>query len=380
MYTKPPSFELPSSIKFLEESATPNKEPLSLLLQRINQEQLTVGRVGLLSDVSDSGGDPYIVTYTTETIIDWETAFFSGVEKLTYVCLDETGFQRGEEGWVLVNSYRVLRLEDGVYQTAITEDLKSKDMEWITPTAKGKSLSEIPFVFVNTIDLSTSPPQPPLIDLSNISISIYKQSADYNQSLFYQAQPTLVRTGAEGMDPNDKNTGRTGAGALVDLPTGGTLAFVEVAGAGLSEMRTSLDSLKAQASVFSSAFLKDGGANASGEALKVRLESASATLKNIALTAAMGLEQALEYCLIFAGGTGIIDVSPNLDFSSNQLMASELKVLTEAKNAGAPISDAQIHRYLQTMDFTDLSFTQAMDEIDKEKKELAREKGTPEIE
>ena len=368
MYSKPPSFELPNSIKYLLDSSTPEQEPLHLLMQRMNQEQIVVGRVGLLVDVPESGGNPYIVTYSAETIIDWSTEFIGGEQKVTYICLDESGYQRTPNGWETVQSFRLLRLEDGIYQTVVTDEIGSEDLEWVTPKAKGKSLTEIPFTFVNSIDLSSSPSIPPMVDLANMSISVYRQSADYNQSLFYQAQPTLVRTGAEGMDPNDKNSARTGAGALVDLPTGGTLSYVEVAGAGLEEMRIALDTNKAQASVFTSAFLKDSGSNSSGEALKVRLESASATLKNIALTGAYGLENALRFCVMFAGSTGNVAIKPNLDFVSEQLVAAELKSLIEAKNEGAPISDAQIHRYLQSVDFTDLSFEEAQKEIATEDK------------
>lgn len=367
MYSKAPSFEVPSSISYLTDTATPHNEPLHMLMQRMNQEQLYVGRVGLFVDVDVDGGNPYISTYFAETIIDWDTEFSGGLEKLTYVCLDETGYVRTENGWKIEQSFRLLRMNEGVYQTAVTTSLTNEAMEWSTPLAKGKPLSEIPFTFVNSIDLSTSPSIPPLIDLANLSVAIYRASADYNQCLFYQAQPTLVRTGAEGMDPSDKNSAYTGAGALVDLPTGGTLAYVEVSGAGLSEMRTSLEINKAKAAIFTSAFLKDGGANTSGEALKVRLEAASATLKNIALTGAVGMESALQHCLLFAGGTGIVDVQPNLDFQRDQLVASELNQLQSAKNAGAPISDQQIHRYLQSVDFTDNTFDAIQAEIAGEK-------------
>lgn len=372
MYGKDPSFELPSSISHLIDNATPENEPLRLFMQRVNQEQLFVGRIGILVDVDTKGGNPYLSTYSAETILDWDTILEDGKKKLSYLCLDETGWVRTEKGWKLLQSFRLLRLFEGVYQTTVVDSLKTAPTDWFSPVAKGKLLTEIPFTFINTIDICTSPPQPPLIDLANMSISIYRASADYQQSLFYQAQPTLVRTGAEGMDPSDKNMAHTGAGALVDLPTGGTLSYVEVTGAGLSEMRTALDTNKAKASVFTSDFLRTGGANTSGEALKVRLEAAAATLKNIALTGAYGLENALRHALLFAGGTGLVSVEPNLDFQRDQLVASELKALVEAKNAGAPISDMQIHRYLQSVDFTDLDYDTAIEEIALEKPQVTQ--------
>ena len=51
MHHKPPVIELPPQMESMLESATQDNESLSMLLRRINEEQLTTGRLGLLADL-----------------------------------------------------------------------------------------------------------------------------------------------------------------------------------------------------------------------------------------------------------------------------------------------------------------------------------------
>ena len=368
MYSKSPTFNLPSGLKYLEGTATSEKEPLSLLLQRINKEQLNVGRIGLLVDAPKTSGLPYIAKYRAETILDWDISYGSGYAELTYLCLDESGPIRTSDGkWENTNSYRLLRIIDGIYQVAVVADI-GDEPEWEVPTANGKPLTVIPFTFINLVDLSTTPDVPPLLFVANMSVSIYKQSADQKQGIFHSAQATTVRVGAEPETKEDGKGNRLGAGALVDVPMGGDLKYMETSGAGLAEMRLAIDSDKAQVSVFSSSFAQDLGANASGNSIRLRLEAINSVLKNIATTGAYGLERALEHCSLFVGSNSVATVTPNLDFSSEQLLASELKILIEAKVAGAPITDKQIHSHLVDKGWTNLSFEEVLKELELETK------------
>ena len=51
LHLKEPTIELPPELEFIRLNATLHGESLSMLLRRINEEQLVTGRVGLLLDL-----------------------------------------------------------------------------------------------------------------------------------------------------------------------------------------------------------------------------------------------------------------------------------------------------------------------------------------
>ena len=96
MHHKPPTIELPERMEILRERATRRNESLIMLLRRINEEQLTVGRLGLLIDIEEFEGtaQPYIATYCTEDIVNWheqdDNTDTVSEQKLRMVVLRET--------------------------------------------------------------------------------------------------------------------------------------------------------------------------------------------------------------------------------------------------------------------------------------------------
>ncbi len=58
MHHKPATIELPESMEILRDNATMRNESLQMLLRRINEEQLALGRVGLLGGFSQASSWP----------------------------------------------------------------------------------------------------------------------------------------------------------------------------------------------------------------------------------------------------------------------------------------------------------------------------------
>ncbi len=383
MHREPAIIELPKKLAGLHKDASLEGETLQALLRRINEQQLLIGRFGLLIDVPIGGtitALPRIATYAAENIINWDhAAAGTNSRLLNFVVLDEGGFIREGLDWSWQPSFRVLWQDElGNYVTATTDNLdqleKTSDLEATVPRHAGKPLTRLPFVLLGPNDVTAQPDRPPLLKLANLALAIYRGEADYRQSLFMQGQDTLVVIGAE----NDGAQMRVGAGAMINLPQQADAKFIGVSSTGLAEQRAALENDRRMASQLGVALYDDSGRSAeSGEALKIRMASKAASLVSIAKTGAEALEQSLKLIAEWVGADpDEVSVTPNLAFAEGDLQAREIVDLMQSKAMGAPISSQTIHRNLRRRDITDLSFDQEIDNLGDE--EVSAEKNVAE--
>jgi len=381
MHREAPIIEVPKRLEPMLEKATDNGEPLKLLLRKINEQQLIYGRLGLLLEVPDglTAGEaiPFIVPYKALRTINWDAGSTTdGRQRLQFVVLDESKYEiKNTFEWELKNTYRLLSVmgdgteanPPGVYQAALVREDEGNQVNFITPSIGGNTLDQIPFVFVNASDLVPEPSNPPLMGISNLALTIYRGEADYRQALFQTAQETLVIIGREEQTDSDGET-RVGAGAVLDLPVGGDAKYVGVSAAGLDQMAKALEADRLAAQAKGTRLLQDvEGNQQSGEALRIRVAASTATLTSIAVAGATGLEAILKLAAVWVGANpDEVKVTPNLDFSEDELSGKELLDFMSAKNLGAPISLESIHRLLKQRDLTDKEFEEELELINNE--------------
>jgi hypothetical protein len=360
-------------------------EPLDVLLRRINEEQLVTGRLGLLVDLpanpDPANPMPYIALYVAEAGRNWDDGQIdNGDADLNLVVLDESGYRRKDFDWVALTKYRVLdlfragdnkaarSLATPVYRSGAfevegggTPNYVESDME--TPMIRGKTLEEIPFVFVNSKDITSSPDEPPLMGLARLTLAIYRGEGDYRQNLFQQGQDTLVITGdrKKVADLNEVGTDeplRTGAGSVIELEVGGTAEYIGVNSQGLAEQRNSLENDRARADAKSGSLATDSASTQeSGKAKQTRIAAQTATLKQIALTGAAGLEWLLKAAARWIGADETqVKVTPNLEFGEITLVPKDIVDAMTAKSMGAPLSEESIHALATDMGLTKLDF------------------------
>lgn len=389
MWNKPPVIELPKALEPMRDKATVQGESLEQLLRRINEQQLVRGRLGLLADFPEKPTTeqitPYLALYEAEAIINWDDGIREeiGYDRLNLVVLDETNEERNEDfGWQRVEKYRVLTLgkiadrnEEGehTYMAGITQGTSYDESAMIEPSYKGKKLNKLPFSFINSKDIVTQPDDPPLLGLANLSMAIYRGEADYRQTLFMQGQDTLVVIGG------DKDARyRVGAGTSINVKQGGDAKYIGVDSKGLTEMREALENDKqlAQQKAGKLADMKSGQRQ-SGEALKTRLGAQTATLNQIALAGAAGLEAVLKVAAEWVGANpDEVKVIPNLEFDTLLMTAQELVQMVSAKNMGAPISIETIHDNMVARGLTKKTYDEEMEAINEEEPLMAGGPGT----
>jgi len=392
LHRKPAVIVMPEGMEPLRKRITSKGEGLDQLLRRINELQLRDGRLGLLVDLPEGetrGTMPYVAVYEALAIRNWDDGDDTlGHKAFNFVRLDESKYvmDHSSKEWHWKIIYRDLLLGTGAtdeqentgakYHQVLQEVSGSDDaaqesvIAEVTPMYNGKAMEAIPFVFCNAMDLVAEPDRPPLLTLANNALSIYQGEADYRQSLFMQGQDTLVvKGGVQNTNQvDDKAPVRVGAGARIDVPPDGDAKYVGVNSQGLPEQRKALEADHKDAQARSGSLTSSESASQeSGDALRIRTTTKTASLVGIAITGAAALEQVLRYIAEWMGfDPNEVTVSPNIDFSKTMMIGQDFVQVMTAKNLGAPISAESVHNWLADNSMTTLSFEDEMKRIQEE--------------
>ena len=362
-----PKIQIPERMNYLLEKATVDGEPLLMLLRKINEEQLVPGRVGLLVDLplnpDPANPQPFITMYSAESLRNWDSGeAVQGINELSMAVLDESCNVREQFDWTWKERYRVLQLINGLYVQALFEGDTYVEADMKPCMLRGKTLDKIPFVIINSKDLIAEPDVPPLLGLGRACLSIYRTEADYRQNLHMQGQDTLVTVG--GLRQNALVEGvaedsvRVGAGSRIDVEMGGDAKFIGVSSTGLSEQRNCLENDRKRAESKAGQLVGNQSIkNESGSAMLARLAAQTASLMQISLTAAEGLQSALRYIAEWMGeDPSKVKVEANTEFTAAANNAQELVYLMTARNLGAPISMESIHANMKELGYTQMEF------------------------
>jgi hypothetical protein len=389
---KPAVIELPTQLEPLRDHCTLTGESLLDVLRNIHAEQFITGRVGLLADMPEfpdpANPMPHLATYIAESIINWDDAIDKeGDVTLNLVVLNESGHTRDADfTWREFKKFRVLQLgtladneAKAVYKMGVFDnkggDLSYSEDLMRPPMLRGATLEEIPFVFINTRDLHATPDLAPLMGLGRQVLTIYRGEADYRQNLFMQGQDTLVVTGDLKKSPEtgEEEALRVGAGSMINIEMGGSAEYVGVSGQGLAEQGKALEADRKRAEVRAGQLIPAKNQQESGDALKTRVTAQTASLKQIALTSAKGLETELKIIARWMGADPEkVKVQANLEFGDFAIEAGDIVDLMSARTAGAPLSKQSIHNLMVKRGYTTMTYEEEMDLIGEEDAQMPR--------
>ena len=207
--------------------------------QRVLSEVLQTGRCGLLSDATSMdegerarrlsvgeaekrGHRAMIVAYTAEQILTWE---YAGRQLSRLVLLEQhvdyTGGEVNE-----VQQLRELVMRDGRCVVNLWRQLEGKTYHLVS--TKETSFGRIPFQFVGATNNDATPDLPPLLDLANLNLAHYRNSADFEESAFLLGQPQMVLTGVNEEWIEKVGAIHIGARAALPLPQGADAKLLQV--------------------------------------------------------------------------------------------------------------------------------------------------------
>jgi len=332
MTRKPPIIDKPDDLTPFFDDATGSRYSFYEVFRDATNELLMVGRYGLLIDWPAEGGQPYLSTYVTENILNW----FVKNDVLVGVVLREyymTSDPRDQFSQIETVRYRHLQLINGIYYQSVYDDKLALYTPPHAVLVRGSPLTEIPFYIVNPNGISVDPVKPPILDIVDINLSMYINSADLEHGRHFTALPTPVVTGA----PSDSVL-KIGSQTAWIIPNEKAKAYyLEFLGSGLNTLENAIKEKTSHMAQFS-ARLMDTSTRGSeaAETVKLRHSSEATTLTGVAVALENVFNKIYKSIAKYIGlDENSVNISLNKDFLSTQLSAAELRELTKAYLEGA---------------------------------------------
>jgi len=233
-FKKDPLVAVIEKLSCLKDDADGAGSSIYQLAQSSLESVLEVGRHGLYVDYNSDSKLPYIFQYRAEDIINWRTARINGRTMLTLVVLRETVEEEDGFGFKDAVQYRVLAIEDGhficrVYRKAAGQSVFQIDSEYIPERAGNGAWEEIPFTFIGAQNNDHTIDEAPLLGLAKINLGHYRNSADYEDSVFFcgQVQPYLGGLDTTWRDHLEKTGVIVGSRSPVMLPKDGFFGYAQ---------------------------------------------------------------------------------------------------------------------------------------------------------
>jgi len=350
-----PIINVPDKLEPMIAATTSDATPINVMIDEIIREVLSLGRYGMLLDFPEFAtvaDVPYITTYMAEDIVNWEQEIVAGRKALTMVFLkdevevDET---TGDE----TTCYIECALVDGVYTVSRWKDAKEGmiKIDEVVPRVKGKSLGYIPFVFVNPYDNRPTVEKPPFLDLVNVNMAHYRNSADYEHALFYTAQPTPWYSGTV----TDEMRPRTiGPSTIWALGPDGKAGMLEFSGAGISAQRQAMEDKEGNMAALGARMIAEFmNRNESTDTARMRGRSETSLMLSVVNMAEHALNRLFYWAADWTGADpSKVDIKLNKDFYDSRMAAGDLSELVKAWQAGA-ISRTTLHENLQRGEIVD---------------------------
>jgi len=292
----------------------------------IAREVMVTNRIGILVDYSEVQKRPYLTAYKVENIINWQTANIDGIVKLSMVMLEgEIGQPKADDPYTLetVKIWKELYLnEAGVYMTRdwkkISAQTGGAQFELVAesiPVIDGAVFDYIPFYLCTSDGIVTEISESALIDLVDVNLGHYINSADYENMLHWTGARTII---AKGWD--EKKDFPIGGCAV--LPESGDVSFLEASSD--SALQEAMKRKEEQMSIIASSFITGKGRYvASAETATKTSQGEYATLADISNALSVCMTTIMALFNEWAGSQEEVSIQFNTEFEEVTLDPQE---------------------------------------------------------
>lgn len=375
-FEKWPEIELPAGIEYALEDCTGTGLSLVQHAQASLAEVLKTGRAGLLADYPPVMGDVSVALvnegvarstltlYRAEDVINWQTEQRGGKVVLTLVVLSETYEKRDAFKVESAKQYRVLRLTDR-YVVEIWRKVRNETTgkdEWTLvesydPTfGNGAAVGEIPFTFIGSQNNDWRVDPSPLHDLAVLNLAHYRNSADYEDSVFFTGQPQFWIAGLteEWRDHLQKQGVYVGSRTILPLPVQGSAGILQAAPNSLA--REAMQDKEAQMAALGARLLTVGGVAKTATQTDSEDTSAHSVLSLACDNVSDAYRRALGWFAAFANVTGEVEFDIPTQFARRRVDPAELSALI-ALVQGGHMPQADLWNRLRTVGLIDATKT-----------------------
>jgi len=334
-------------------------------------EVLQKGRVGILVDYPQTTAQATladmqsgrirstVALYEAEDIVNWRTEKVGANHVLSLVVLKECAQQVTEDGFGTqeVDQYRVLRLAGGVYVIELYQ-FSDKTQTWdmiaqnIPLNSSGMAWTQIPFTFIGSVSNSTACDPAPLYDLATLNLAHYRNSADYEDSVYMTGQPQAWISGLsnEWRDWLQDKGVYIGARAAMLLPENGNFGIAQAAPNTLA--KEAMDAKERQMLAIGARLITPGSAVKTATEAQAENESEHSVVSLIAANVSEAYTLALEWMGEWMGVSGQMEYTIHVEAAKFSVDGVMLGALVSANQAGK-LPDTDLFRIMRKMDVID---------------------------
>lgn len=238
-YKKDPTTQLPEYLQYLLTDCDGKRNSIYQKSQGALAKVLKTGRDGLMVDFNNRLQQPVINSYAAESIINWD---YDDTGRLILVVLEESVEVRDGYEVKHVMQWRELKLENEVCAVSVYQkdkdgkpfqvqmiDTDGNAVDSLVMRSKSKVLDFIPFRFIGSRSNDATIDDVPLYSLAQLNVAHYRNSADYEDSVFYsgQAQPWMSGLTTEWIEHAEFKKCYVGSRSPMILPEGGAFGFAQ---------------------------------------------------------------------------------------------------------------------------------------------------------
>ncbi|RXJ10433.1 DUF4055 domain-containing protein [Lelliottia nimipressuralis] len=359
-YRKDPTMTAPEKLDYLKTNADGGGISIYQQSQQVLEDILETARHGLYVDYAKESDQAIILRYAPENIINWRTERINGRNQLALVVLREVVEEKDGYGFKERVQYRELALEDGKFICRVWRSktdngggVLAVDAEY-NPKPKGKEYwDEIPFTFVGAQNNDETIDDPPLATLVEINLGHYRNSADYEDSVWFcgQVQPYMTGLDKDWRDHLEKKGVKVGSRNPLLLPEGGTYAYAQAQPNMLA--KEAMDSKRDYMVQLGARLIEQNGATKTATQASGEQSAATSILSICVSNVSEAFSKALTWCAKYLGVKDEkADFSINQEFIAKVADSGMVAVLVSAWQSGA-IRDSDLVRMLQKLDIID---------------------------
>jgi len=374
LFAKPAKIEVPETIKPLLDDVDGEGTPMQLFVEDDAENALTVGRVGIMVDYPSAPPGatqadaktlnlrPTMSIYRTESIYNWRVASVNNrkvavevrLREFSEIVVDEFTTKEEERLRVLdlIDTPTGKAYRQRLYRKKDTTVSSVEEYEQIGddlfPLMHNATMGYIPFYICSTDDTTWAVDDPPLIDLVDLNLAHFRNSAIYEQCILF-SPPTMLLTGYTPETEGEKIYvgSRTAITTRNDNAEG---KFIEYTGSGLAPLEKAMDRKEQQMILLGSrALAPQQKAVEAADTLAIKTKGEESVLSAAAQAISLSVTAALKCFVEWAGGdpSGVV-FEINRDFTQLGLSAQMLSVKLAGWSQGAPgFSDQSFFAQMQ---------------------------------
>lgn len=368
-FGKEPALTVPDIIGYVADDIDGCGLSIYQQSQEVLADVLKYGRSCLLVDYPRTGGAvsvadmqsgaimATVVRYDADDVINWQLTKIGAQFILSLVVIEECEQVKVDDFETKdVKQYRALRLIEGVYTVEIYR--KNDKDEWalfdayVPMTGSGLTWSVIPFTFVGSVSNSASVDPSPLYDMAVLNLAHYRNSADYEDSVFFSGQPQPWISGLteEWRDWLQNEGIRIGSRVILPLPENGAFGFAQAQPNLLA--KEAMDAKEIQMRALGARLIQPGSAIKTATEAQADLEAEHSVLSLAAENVSEAYTACLGWMLTFMNASGEASYELNVDPGKFTLDGTMLTALVAANQAGK-LPDADLFRIMRRLDVID---------------------------